>query len=198
MQRVTQNGQFALNVVVNGKNLAEITQDGETYVVAKPGQNYSVQLVLPCTATGYGAVFTVDGMTCYGTEQPDYNLAASPDAPALPRGLTQEDSDPSENEFPGPMVGNSIEGLFVFAQNTGSELSGAGLIQVDYYTNAHVPTRSSGGSRGAGGDLHTELDCGTGSIAFNYDFVYEPGELICSLQLRYASEAWLRANGLIG
>ncbi len=190
MKLDTKFGSFALNVVSQGNALQEIIKGDNVYVVAMPGMQYAVQLVVPQDPLGYGAVFQVDGITCYGDKQSKIILAARPDAPPLPRGINQEEDDPSENEFPGPMVGNKIEGFFEFAQNSGTESAQSGLIQVDYYTNAYSPTRSVGASRGLGSDLHTELNAGSATVQFN-SLKYEPGEFICSLKLRYASKDWL-------
>lgn len=191
------NQEFSLNIIVNGNALPEFEYQGRTYVQAIPDENYSIQLVLPVGKGAFGALLTVDGCLCYGIEADDFD---SESVNFLPRGMTQEDEDPSENELPGPMVGNAIEGRFRFVVNSDQVVSDSatGVIRVEYFENAYMPTRSSGSVQSRSSDMQTVIDQGpVDGPELDYSVKYSAGKKICSVEVYYASAQWLKDNGVI-
>ncbi|MDX1988790.1 MAG: hypothetical protein SFV17_19045 [Candidatus Obscuribacter sp.] len=186
---------YELKIVVNGQELQEYEHEGKYYVVATAGQKFSVRMVIPTTPEGAGVVLLVDDILAYGH---DSNLGLGclmgNGSGYSPRGMNQESDDRSENEIPGPLVGNSIEGNFMFKKIMGDETENYGTVRVEFYENAH---RKVVKAQTRGCDMRTEVVPGTGSIDFATDFVYEPGPLMLTREIRYGSEAYLKHLGII-
>lgn len=188
---VTQN--YELKITVNGQELEEHEHEGNIYVVATAGQKFSVRIVIPQAPEGAGLVLMVDDILAYGHE-PDFTCLISNEDGYRPRGINQESDDRTENEIPGPLVGNSIEGNFIFKKLKGDESENYGTVRAEFYKNAH---RKIVAHQTRGGDLRADVVAGTGSIEFATDFVYEPGPLLLIREIRYGSEAYLKHLGII-
>ncbi len=184
---------YELKIVVNGQELKEHEHEGKIYVIATPGQKFSVRMVIPTNPQGAGVVLMVDDILAYGHE-PDFSCLISNEDGYSPRGINQETDDRSENEIPGPLVGNSIEGNFMFKKIMGDETENYGTVRVEFYENAY---RQEAAQQTRSCDMRTEVVPGTGAIDFATGFVYEPGPLMLTREIRYGSEAYLKHLGII-
>lgn len=197
-------GQFGLAIVLkaSGQVLPVITQEGRNYVAAPIGQEFNIRVTAP-RGRRYEAVLSVDGRNVQTGEKAstsDRGLVF-PDGVWETQGWRQSDSKVAQFVFVDPSDS--------YAALTG-DASNVGVIGVALYTERMAAPefilRSSPQTFGGGvtkGVTRGGHDAGTGygrqqtEVVGKTDFPRDPVTPVATLVIEYATEASLRARGIL-